>query len=113
MLIPRSVHRSALAAALIALWPAGCASPFNIHSANEVTRERLLELADTGAADHMQYMGSDRAFHYVYDERPNRQKTYKVRREQIELKERFGVGEDSYTLHPWLIEGDLLGTKPK
>lgn len=99
---------------LLAAWPlAGCTSVFSARSAREVSREKLLALADVGAGDHIQYVGSDRTYHYVYDQRPDRQKSYKVRAEQIELKSTFDVGEDSYVLWPWLIEGKLLGSKPK
>lgn len=102
-----------LAGVLMALLLAGCTSPFSVRSAQEVSKDRLLQLTDVGAAEHMRYVGSDNLYHYVYDERPDRQNSYKVRRELIELQERFPVGEDSYTLHPWLIEGELLGTKPQ
>jgi hypothetical protein len=92
---------------------AGCTSVFSREAAREVSRDKLLALADSGAGNHMHYVGSDRAYHYVYDRRDDRQKSYKVRAEQIELKNTFDVGEDSYVLWPWLIEGKLLGAKPK
>ncbi|HTI49886.1 MAG TPA: hypothetical protein VL475_03005 [Planctomycetaceae bacterium] len=97
----------------LALLLAGCTSVFSAGSAREVSREKLLQLADTGAADHIRYMGSDRSYHYVYDSRPEKQKSYKVRSDQIKLQSTFDVGEDSYVLHPWLIEGKLLGKKPE
>lgn len=91
---------------------AGCVSPFNTGSAREVTRDRLLALADEGAANHMEYRGSDRVYHYVYDNREDRKRTYKIRADQFQLRDTFEVGEDSYVLHPWLIDGKLMGTQP-
>jgi hypothetical protein len=91
---------------------AGCMSMFSAAGAREVTREKLLRLADSGASDHIRYMGSDSGYHYVYDSRPDRGKSYKIRSDQIKLQDTFEIGEDSYVLHPWLIEGKLLGKKP-
>jgi hypothetical protein len=99
--------------ALLALLVPGCASVFSSGRAKEVSREKLLQLADTGNASHMQYMGSDQVYHYVYDSRPDKGKSYKVRSDQIELQDTFDVGEDSYILHPWLIEGKRLGKQPE
>lgn len=99
--------------ALLALALAGCTSVFSARAAREVTREKLLQLADTGNANHMRYMGSDFGYHYVYDSRPEKGKSYKIRSDQIKLQNTFDVGEDSYVLHPWLIEGKLLGKKPE
>lgn len=91
----------------------GCASVFSTGAAREVSRDKLHSLADAGAGNHMHYMGSDRNYHYVYDQRPDRQTSYKVRASEFELKNTFDVGDDSYVLWPWLIEGKLLGEKPK
>lgn len=98
---------------LVMLLLSGCAAVFDPRAAREVSRERLLELADAGRADHMKYQGSDRAWHYVFDDRPDRRQAYKVRAEDMELENTFDVGEDAYVLHPWLIEGKRLGKKPE
>lgn len=107
------VYRLSFFALLTAASLAGCMSVFSTGSAREVSREKLLALADTGAGDHIRYMGSDRDYHYVFDERADRHKSYKVRASTIELKDTFNVGDDSYVLWPWLIEGKLLGSKPE
>jgi hypothetical protein len=105
--------RPLILSGLLAAFVSGCASPFSTSRAHEVTRERLLELTDVGSAEHMKYVGSDRTYHYVSDTRPGRGDAYKVRSDKIQLKDTFDVGEDSYTLWPWLIEGKLMGTRPQ
>jgi hypothetical protein len=102
-----------LFALLAATVSAGC-SAFSTQSAREVSRERLLEISEKGRSDHLKYVGSDFAYHYVYDSRPGVEKTYRVRADSIKLADTFPVSsDDSYVLHPWLIEGKLLGSKPK
>lgn len=101
-----------LAIVLAATIPVGC-STFTTRDAREVSRERLLEISEKGRCDHLKYVGSDFAYHYVYDSRAGVEKTYKVRADSIKLADTFAVGaSDSYVLHPWLIEGKRLGTKP-
>ncbi len=90
---------------------AGCVSTFNARDAREVSRERLLELAEAGTCDHLLYMGSDFYYHYAYDSRPDRARSYKVRADGMKLQDTFRVGEDSYVLHPWVVEGKPFGSK--
>lgn len=91
--------------------PAAC-NTFGTQSAREVSHERLLEISGRGAVDHLRYIGSDSAYHYVYDSTPGVSKTYKVRADSIKLRDTFAVGsDDSYPLYPWIIEGKSLGTK--
>jgi hypothetical protein len=94
-----------------ALLAAGCAATFSQRDAREVSRERLLELSEAGRSDHLRYEGSDFHYHYVYDSRPGKERSYKVRADQINLRETFPVGDDSYVLHPWVIEGQPFGSK--
>ena len=89
---------------------AGCMS-FSQSNAREVSRERLLELSEAGHSDHLLYEGSDFYYHYVYDSRPGKLRSYKVRADQIKLRETFPVGDDSYVLHPWVIEGQPFGSR--
>src|SRR5262245_55520880 len=93
------------------LLAAGCAATFSQRAAQEVTRERLLELSEAGRSDHLLYEGSDFYYHYVYDSRPGKERSYKVRADRINLRETFPVGDDSYVLHPWVIEGQPFGSK--
>jgi hypothetical protein len=93
------------------LLAAGCAATFSAKSAREISRERLLELSEKGTTDHLRYMGSDSAWHYVYDARPDRRRSYRIRADEIKLRDTFSVGEDSYVLLPWVIEGKPFGSK--
>jgi hypothetical protein len=97
-----------LSAGLIA---AGCVTTFSQRDAREVSRERLLELSEAGRSDHILYMGSDFYYHYAYDSRPDKARSYKVRADGMKLRDTFPVGEDSYVLHPWVIEGKPFGSK--
>lgn len=99
-------------ALLCVLIPAGCATTFSPGGAREVSRDRLLQICDTGKTDHLTYMGSDFSYHYVFDSRSGKERTYKVRVTDMKLANTFSVGEDSYVLHPWVIEGQLMGSKP-
>lgn len=106
-----NAHKSRLLATLLTmLLASGCAATFSAKNASEVSRERLLELSEQGKSDHLLYAGSDFSWHYVYDSRPGKGKTYKIRADSLKLRETFRVGEDDYVLHPWLIEGKALGT---
>ncbi|MFN0051519.1 MAG: hypothetical protein ACKV0T_04965 [Planctomycetales bacterium] len=89
----------------------GC-SPFNMRAAQEVSRDRLLALAEKDRNDHLKYIGTEGGFHYVVDSRYGGGRTFKIRAEQLPLKDQFTVGEDSYTLWPEVIEGKLLGSRP-
>ena len=91
---------------------AGCAATFSPGGAREVSRDRLLHICERGKTDHLSYMGSDFNYHYVFDSRPGKERTYKVRVTEMKLTNTFSVGEDSYVLHPWVIEGQLMGSKP-
>jgi hypothetical protein len=98
------------------LWPclmllSGCFSAFSQRSAREVSRDKLLQISEKGTTDHLQYMGSDFQYHYVYDTRPGKERSYKVSVKAVKLNDTFSVGEDSYVLHPWVIEGTPFGTK--
>lgn len=99
------------AMALCLLLTAGCAATFSERSAREISRERLVALSETGTSDHLRYMGSDFSYHYVFDARPGKECSYKVRTESMKLRETFRVGEDSYLLLPWVIEGKPFGSK--
>ncbi|MGE5194537.1 MAG: hypothetical protein ACM3U2_18760 [Deltaproteobacteria bacterium] len=96
---------------LSGLFLAGCVSTFSQRDAREVSRERLLELSEAGRCDHILYMGSDFSYHYVYDSRPDKARSYKIRADGMKLRETFPLGEDSYVLHPWVIEGKPFGSK--
>ena len=97
---------------LLAVLPmAGCAATFSARDAREVSRDRLLELSEAGTTDHIRYMGSDFSYHYVYDARPGKKQSYKIRTDSMKLRETFRLGEDSYVLHPWVIEGKPFGSK--
>ncbi len=98
-----------MAPLLAGLAVSGCAT-FSVSSAREISQERLLALSEQGNANHFLYMGSDFTYHYVYDSRPNRKRSYKVRVDKIKLRDTFLPGEDSYVLHPWVIEGTPFGS---
>jgi hypothetical protein len=98
-------------APLAGLLVAGCAATFSPSNAREVSRERLVELSDAGHSDHILYEGSDAGYHYVFDSRPEKRRSYKVRSDSVKLKDTFPVGEDSYVLHPWVIEGKPFGSR--
>jgi hypothetical protein len=95
----------------LALLP-GCFSTFSQRNAHEVSRDKLLEVSEKGNSDHLKYMGSDFSYHYVYDSRPGQERSYKVSVKAVKLADTFPVGEDSYVLHPWVIEGKLMGSRP-
>lgn len=91
---------------------AGCATTFSPGAAREVSRDRLLQISEAGRTNHLTYMGSDFSYHYVFDSRPGKERTYKVRIADMKLANTFSVGEDSYALLPWVIEGQLMGSRP-
>ena len=99
-------------ALLCALILSSCAATFSPGGAREVSRDRLLRISEAGQANHLTYMGSDFSYHYVFDSRPGKERTYKVRIADVKLANTFSVGEDSYVLLPWVIEGQLMGTRP-
>lgn len=90
----------------------GCFTTFSQRDAHEVSQEKLLQISEKGNSNHLKYMGSDFQYHYVYDSRPGKERSYKVNVKSIKLADTFAVGEDSYVLHPWVIEGKRLGTQP-
>jgi hypothetical protein len=97
--------------ALSGLLLAGCASMFSAQNAHEVSRDRLLQISEAGTADHLLYMGSDFNYHYAYDSRAGKERSYKIRAAGMPLRDSFPLGEDSYVLRPWVIEGKPLGRK--
>jgi hypothetical protein len=99
-------------ALLCALTVAGCAATFSPGVAREISRDRLLQICETGKSDHLSYRGSDFNYHYVFDSRPGKERTYKVRISNMKLADTFSVGDDAYVLLPWVIEGQLMGSKP-
>src|SRR5689334_15447422 len=101
----------AAAAILWVLTAAGCATTFSAQAAREISREQLLTLSEAGTADHLRYMGSDLGHHYVFDARPGKERSYKLRASEIKLRDTFRVGEDSYVLFPWVIDGQPFGSK--
>ena len=96
---------------LAGLIVSGCAASFSLREAREISCDRLLVLSEQGTTDHIRYMGSDFTYHYVFDERPGKRRSYKVRADKMKLNETFLPGEDSYVLHPWVIEGKPFGSK--
>jgi hypothetical protein len=108
---PRRLITPAAAALLGALLATGCVTTFSAPAAREVSRERLLDLSEAGTADHLRYMGSDFSYHYVYDARPGQGRSYKIRVSELKLRDTFRVGEDSYVLLPWVVEGKPFGSK--
>lgn len=92
--------------------PIGCATSFSPGSAREVSRDRLLQISEAGKSDHLTYMGSDVYYHYVFDSRAGKERTYKVRVTDLKLANTFSIGDDSYVLLPWVIEGQHMGSKP-
>jgi hypothetical protein len=92
----------------LTLFP-GCFNAFSQRNAREVSCEKLLQISEQGRSDHLQYVGSDFSFHYVFDNRKGHERSYKVAANSIKLVDTFGVGDDSYVLHPWMIEGKKLG----
>jgi hypothetical protein len=90
---------------------AGCASTFSAQNAHEVSRDRLVQISEAGTADHLLYMGSDFNYHYAYDSRVGKERSYKIRAAGMPLRDSFPLGEDSYVLQPWVIEGKPLGRK--
>lgn len=113
MLQSRHLIVRLLWALLAAPFVAGCATPFMAPTAREVSHERLLEISEAGTSDHLRYVGSDGQFHYVDDTRKGTKKSYKVRADSMKLADTFALGKDSYVLHPWVIEGTMMGTKPE
>ncbi|MGQ0636288.1 MAG: hypothetical protein ACT4QC_16865 [Planctomycetaceae bacterium] len=108
------IARRVLNLTLLAAWLAGCSPVFNVRSAREISRESLLGLADRGQTNHLWYVGSDEAYHYVADVRAGQDGSYKVRVDRLKLQETFRVGEDeAYVLWPWLIEGKRMGRRPE
>lgn len=104
--------KGGLATLLVA---AGCSPVFNVRAAHEVSRDRLIELADQGRTNHLRYMGSDGAYHYVFDSRQDSKRSYKVRADEVKLKDTFDLNQDHepYVLWPWVIEGQTMGSPPQ
>lgn len=100
-------------AILVVSCTSGCATPFTAPAAREVSRERLLEMSEAGTSDHLRYVGSDSQFHYVDDTRKGTKNSYKVRADSMKLADTFVLGKDSYVLHPWVIDGTMMGSKPE
>ncbi|RPI84024.1 MAG: hypothetical protein EHM42_07865 [Planctomycetaceae bacterium] len=101
--------------ALIVGIAAGC-SPFAFSPsrAAALSREQLLAIADQGTGDHLYYAGSDSENHYLVDTRPGQGQAYKIGMGQLPLRDTFRRGEDApYVVYPHLIEGELLGERPR
>jgi hypothetical protein len=120
VLLLRSCHvwslcrHAALGVVLATLGLCGCSPVFNVRAAREVSRDRLLGLADRGRTDHLWYVGSDEFYHYVADTRSGHEGSYKVRADEVRLSDTFRIGDDQgYVLWPWLIEGKRLGRRPR
>lgn len=113
MLRSRDLIVRLLWAILVVPCTSGCATPFTVPTAREVSRERLLEISEVGTSDHLRYVGSDGQFHYVDDTRKGPMKSYKVRADTMKLADTFALGKDSYVLHPWVIDGTMMGSKPE
>lgn len=98
---------------LCALVLAGCTTTFSAGAAREVSRDRLLAISEKGTTNHLRYVGSDFNYHYIFDTRTGKERSYKIRTNEMKLAATFSVGEDSYVLFPWVIEGELLGSRPE
>jgi hypothetical protein len=110
---PRLRNPALPAVWLSALLLAGCAATFSPGAAREISRDRLLAISEKGNTKHLQYMGSDIEYHYIWDSRAGKERSYKIRMNEMKLAATFSVGEDSYVLYPWLIEGQPLGSPPE
>jgi hypothetical protein len=100
-----------IAPLLAGLIVSSCAATFSVREAREISQERLLALSEKGNTNHILYVGSDFTYHYVFDSRPGKERSYKIRADKIKLRDTFLPGEDSYVLNPWVIDGTLIGTK--
>src|SRR5262249_35523485 len=96
--------RLAIATSLLILLAAltGCAT-FNARGAALVSRAELLALSHNDTTDCLWYRGSDETYHYVYRNRAFHKTvgsdgSYKVRVEDLPLKETFAVGKGEYPL---------------
>jgi hypothetical protein len=69
----KEMHIVLSALALSASCLTGC-SPFDVKSAREVSRDRLLVISEKGQNDHLRYVGTEGAYHYVQDTRPDVQR---------------------------------------
>lgn len=98
---------------LYALMLAGCTTTFSAGAAREVSRDRLLAISEKGTTNHLRYVGTDFNYHYVFDTRTGKERSYKIRTSEMKLADTFSVGEDSYVLYPWVIEGELFGSRPE
>src|SRR5262245_294959 len=98
---PIAAISKGLALAGMAIFLPGCSPAFNVRAAKTVTRDRLLQLADAHPGSPLRYVGSDRAYHYIQQERGAEIAPYKVQADQLNLQDTFPVGEDSYVLSPW------------
>jgi hypothetical protein len=112
MKLPSPLTAWVVLLATCCLLGAGCTTTFSQHDAREVTRDKLLRISEAGTTDHLQYVGSDFDYHYVYDARDDKHRSYKIRIDSLALADTFPVGDDSYVLRPWVIEGKPMGTKP-
>src|SRR5436190_1794521 len=93
------VNASRIAALIVCgLILPGCFAAFSQREAREVSRDQLLRVSEKGNANHLQYRGSDFNYHYVFDSRPGKERTYKIRVTEVKLADTFSVGEDTYVL---------------
>jgi hypothetical protein len=93
-------YRIEFTAVLLAL--SGCVS-FKATGATEVSPTELLNVSHNDTTDCLFYKGSDEHFHYIYRRETFRKTVgpdpeYKVRVEDLPLKNTFAVGEGTYPL---------------
>lgn len=100
----------------LAVWLAGCASPFEFAPADAVVlpRDRLQALAQQDGPGSLYYCGTEDGYHYLVDPRPGNRRVYKAKAKDLKLEDTFRRGEDEpYLVHPHLLEGRRLGQRPR
>jgi len=83
---------------------------FRADAAVEVSRDELLAMSHNDTTDCLWYKGSDKTYHYIFHNDAFRKTlgsegSYKIRAEELPLKETFTVGKGGYPLFtPTILE---------